>query len=68
MLDLRSEPFALGLFGVFEGIEIYWEVSGNLQGNLALYLHVGPESSLRSGIYRQLGGRVFFDVSRKNNL
>jgi proline iminopeptidase len=54
MPNSQSEPFASGLFEVHEGIDIYWEASGNPKGKPALYLHGGPGSGLRSGTYRQL--------------
>lgn len=47
------DPFETGLLRVFDGSEIYWEMSGNPRGKPALYLHGGPGSGLRSGDYRR---------------
>jgi proline iminopeptidase len=47
------EPFNAGLLGVSDGNEIYWEMSGDIEGKPALYLHGGPGSALPSGNYRR---------------
>ena len=53
MLQPTVEPFATGLLRVADGADIYWEVSGNIHGRPALYLHGGPGSTLGSGAYRR---------------
>jgi proline iminopeptidase len=47
------EPCRHGLLRVSDGSKIYWEVSGNIEGKPALYLHGGPGSGLRSSSYRR---------------
>jgi proline iminopeptidase len=47
------EPCRHGLLRVSDGNKIYWEISGNIDGKPALYLHGGPGSGLRSSSYRR---------------
>jgi proline iminopeptidase len=47
------EPFAHGTLPVSDGNEIYWETSGNPDGQPLLYLHGGPGGGLGSGGYRR---------------
>lgn len=47
------EPFEEGWLPRPDGVEIYWETSGNPDGRPALYLHGGPGSGLGSGGYRR---------------
>lgn len=51
-------PHASGKLGVGEGQEIYWEESGNPDGQPAIFLHGGPGSGY------SLGSRRFFDPQR----
>lgn len=47
------EPFAHGMLPVAHGNEIYWEASGNPEGEPLLYLHGGPGGGLGAGGYRR---------------
>jgi proline iminopeptidase len=47
------EPFARGMLPVAQGNEIYWETSGNPDGEPLIYLHGGPGSGLGAGGYRR---------------
>jgi proline iminopeptidase len=47
------EPFASGLLSVGNGTQIYWETSGNPDGQPVIWLHGGPGSGLGSGGYRR---------------
>ncbi len=38
------EPYETGMLAVGDGQQIYWETSGNPQGQAALFLHGGPGS------------------------
>lgn len=46
------EPFDTGLLTMPDRTQIYWELSGNLRGKPALFLHGGPGSGLGAGGYR----------------
>lgn len=47
------EPFDSGLLTVRDGSQIYWETSGNPDGEVLVWLHGGPGAGLRSGGYRR---------------
>ncbi len=53
MLHPPLEPFAHGMLPVGHGNEIYWETSGNPDGEPLVYLHGGPGSGLGAGGYRR---------------
>ena len=55
MRDLypEIEPLATGMLDVGDGQHIYWEVSGNLEGKPAVFLHGGPGAGT-SPAYRRL--------------
>ncbi|WP_087022185.1 prolyl aminopeptidase [Thaumasiovibrio subtropicus] len=48
----RSECFDSGLLDVGDGMQVYWEASGNPMGKPALYLHGGPGAGLKTGYRR----------------
>lgn len=48
------EPYEHGRLTRPDGAEIYWEVSGNPEGQAALYLHGGPGGGLGRGGYRRM--------------
>lgn len=47
------EPFAHGMLPVAHDNEIYWETSGNPDGEPLIYLHGGPGGGLGAGGYRR---------------
>jgi proline iminopeptidase len=52
------EPYDSGMLDTGDGHHLYWECSGNPDGEPALYLHGGPGSGATAG------QRRFFDPSR----
>ncbi|MCV2353717.1 prolyl aminopeptidase [Paucibacter sp. B2R-40] len=57
------DAFASGHLATTDGNEIYWECSGNAQGQPALYLHGGPGSGIMSGYRRHFDPARFLIVS-----
>ena len=47
------EPYASGLLTLTDGSQLYWETSGNPDGQPALYLHGGPGGRLGGGYRRR---------------
>jgi proline iminopeptidase len=47
------EPYASGLLRVSDGADLWWETSGNPDGQPALYLHGGPGGRLGAGYRRR---------------
>ncbi len=57
------EPFATGHLPVTDGHTIYWETSGNPDGQAALYLHGGPGGGIGSGYRSHFDPERFLIVS-----
>ncbi|MDQ0893363.1 proline iminopeptidase [Agromyces ramosus] len=55
MRDLypEIEPLETGMLDVGDGQHIYWEISGNLEGKPAVFLHGGPGGAT-SSVHRRL--------------
>lgn len=47
------EPFDTGMLTLRDGADIYWEISGNPDGEPLLWLHGGPGTGLLSGGYKR---------------
>jgi len=56
------EPFATGNLPVGEGHTIYWEASGNPNGEPALFLHGGPGGGMKTGYRRRFNPNRFLIV------
>src|SRR5690606_38340747 len=57
-LHSAIEPYDAGWIDVGDGHRVYWEVSGNPQGEAALLVHGGPGGAIRPR------DRRFFDPGR----
>lgn len=52
-MTLPIEPFDSGLLTLRDGAQIYWETTGNADGEPLMWLHGGPGSGLMSGGYKR---------------
>lgn len=52
-MSAPPEPFATGLLTLRDGAQIYWETTGNPDGEPLVWLHGGPGTGLLSGGYRR---------------
>lgn len=53
-MSTTIEPFDSGMLTLRDGVQIYWETTGNPAGEPLVWLHGGPGSGLGSGGYKRM--------------